>query len=132
MKKVSESKIISDRKQKFIKTQSKNTGDNVHCGLQDRKGNLWFATTAEYEDKKGNIWFGTDKGICRYDGKTFTNIPISMVNTSYIDHFTNKPATNIFVNSILEDKSGTPPDGKFWFGAENGVYCYDGKVFTRF
>jgi len=31
------------------------------------------------------------------------------------------------VNSILEDKNG-----KFWFGAENGVYCYDGKTFTSF
>jgi ligand-binding sensor domain-containing protein len=139
---------------KLIKTQSKNTGDNVHCGLQDRKGNLWFATTADgvfrydgksftnfttkdglnsngifaiYEDKKGNIWFGTDKGLCRYDGKTFTPIPVSTVNTDYIDHFINKSATTIFVNSILEDKNGI-----FWFGAENGVYCYDGKIFTRF
>jgi ligand-binding sensor domain-containing protein len=24
------------------------------------------------EDKNGNIWFGTIKGVCRYDGKTFT------------------------------------------------------------
>ncbi len=138
----------------LIKSQSKNSGDNVHCSLQDRKGNLWFATTADgvfryngktftnyttkdglnsngifaiYEDKKGNIWFGTDKGVSRFDGKTFTDIPISMVNTNYIDHFTNQPATTVFVNSILEDKNG-----KFWFGAENGVYCYDGKTFTRF
>ncbi|MFN8346324.1 MAG: two-component regulator propeller domain-containing protein [Spirosomataceae bacterium] len=138
----------------LIKSQSKNPGDNVHCSLQDRKGNLWFATTADgvfrydgtyftnfttkdglnsngvfaiYEDKKGNIWFGTDKGVSRFDGKFFTYIPISMVNTNYIDHFNNKPATTVFVNSILEDKNG-----KFWFGAENGIYCYDGKTFTRF
>lgn len=24
------------------------------------------------EDKGGNIWFGTNKGVCRYDGKTLT------------------------------------------------------------
>lgn len=149
-----ENAAISVGQTKLIKTQSLNSGDNVHCSLQDRKGNLWFATTADgvyrydgktftnfttkdglnsngvfaiYEDKKGNIWFGTDKGLSRFDGKTFTYIPISIVNTNYIDHFTNKPATTIFVNSILEDKNG-----KFWFGAENGVYCYDGKTFSRF
>ena len=144
---------------RLIKSQSKNSGDNVHCSLQDKKGNLWFATTADgvfrydgtsftqfttkdglnsngvfaiFEDKKGIIWFGTDKGLSRFDprravGKSFADIPISMVSTNYIDHFTNKSATNIFINSILEDKNG-----KFWFGAENGIYCYDGKTFTRF
>lgn len=138
----------------LIHPKGKNLGDNVHCSLQDRKGNLWFATTADgvyrydskafahfttkdglnsnvvvalYEDKKGNIWFGTDKGVSRFDGKSFTYIPIATVNTGYIDHFTNKPATAVFVNSILEDKNG-----KFWFGAENGVYQYNGKTFTRF
>lgn len=137
---------------KLIKTQSKNAGDNVHCSLQDRKGNIWFATTADgvfrydgtffthfttkdglnsngifaiYEDKKGNIWFGTDKGICRYDGKTIR--PFLEANGSFINPFTKEQSTNIFVNSILEDKNGI-----FWFGSENGVYCYDGKVFTRF
>ncbi len=35
-------------------------GDNVYCIL---------------EDKAGNIWFGSvDAGLCRYDGKTFTNL----------------------------------------------------------
>jgi len=136
----------------LIKSQSTNPGDNVHCGLQDRKGNLWFATTADgvfryngktftnfttknglnsngvfaiYEDKKGNIWFGTDKGICRFDGKTIS--PFSEANGNFINPFTKEQTTNIFVNSILEDKNGI-----FWFGSENGVYCYDGKAFTRF
>ena len=135
-----------------IKTQSKSSGDNVHCSLQDKKGNLWFATTADgvyrydgktftnfttkdglnsngifaiYEDKKGTIWFGTDKGLSRFDGKTFSPFTTSYGN--YINPFTNTPTTYIFVNSILEDKNG-----KFWFAAESGVYCYDGKTFTRF
>ena len=147
-----ENAAISVGQTKLIKTQSLNSGDNVHCSLQDRKGNLWFATTADgvyrydgkaftnfttkdglnsngvfaiYEDKKGNIWFGTDKGLSSFDGKTFS--PFTTSNGNYINPFTNNPTTNIFVNSILEDKNG-----KFWFGAENGVYCYDGKVFTRF
>lgn len=25
------------------------------------------------EDTNGNIWFGTENGVCRYDGKSFTN-----------------------------------------------------------
>src|SRR6188768_290948 len=67
--------------------------------LQDRKGNLWFATWlgiikydgklftnytlkenlihfhvfSLYEDKKGNLWFGTARGgLYKYNGKTFT------------------------------------------------------------
>jgi len=109
--------------------------------LQDRKGNLWFGTTSEgvyrydgksftnfttkdglinngvfsiEEDKKGNIWFGTTSSVSRFDGKTFTDTPLS-------------PSTNILVFSILEDKSG-----RLWFGTNSGVYCYNGKVFTRF
>ena len=77
--------------------------DNVHCGLRDKSGNLWFGTTSEgvyrydgkslttftqadglpsdrvysvFEDRSGNIWFGTEAGACRYDGKTFTPLPI--------------------------------------------------------
>lgn len=139
---------------KLIKSQSKNPGDNVHCSLQDRKGNLWFATTADgayqydgksfthfttkeglnsngvfsmLEDKAGNIWFGTDKGLSRYDGKTFTQLSLSVGNLNFIDHFTSKPAANNAVNGIVEDKNG-----KFWFATEGGIYCYDGKNVSRF
>ena len=141
-------------KLKMIISKSQNSGDNVHCSLEDRKGNLWFATTADgvfrydgqyfthfttkdglnsdntfaiYEDRKGKIWFGTDKGLCIYDKNAIKPFAPSMVKENYIDHFTNKPATAIFVNSIIEDKNGL-----FWFGAENGIFCFDGKKFTRF
>jgi len=94
-----EPKAITAGQPKIIKPQGRNQEDNVHCGLQDRAGNLWFGTTGEgvyrydgkafthftekeglrnntvwsiLEDKTGNIWFGTADGICRYDGKTFT------------------------------------------------------------
>ena len=82
---------------KLVKTQGSGEHDNVHVMLQDRAGDLWFATTGEgvyrydgksftqftqkdglsnntvysmLEDASGNIWFGTDAGISRYDGKS--------------------------------------------------------------
>ncbi len=96
--KVSESKMISADHQKFIKTQSLNKGDNVHCSLQDKAGNLWFGTTGDgvykydgksftcfkdglinpgvwsiLEDNSGNFWVGTrETGLYLYDGKSFT------------------------------------------------------------
>ena len=78
--KVSESRIISANQQKYIKTQSLNKGDNVHCSLQDKAGNLWFGTTGD--------------GVYKYDGKSFTQ-------------FTAKNGLNSnSVNHMLEDKDG--------------------------
>jgi ligand-binding sensor domain-containing protein len=105
--------------------------------LEDRKGNLWFAsmgsgvyyyngksfqhfTTEEglasnsvgsiYEDKAGNIWFGAS----RYDGKSFRNFTTK-------DGF---PSNSIRL--LLEDKTG-----KLWFGAQGeNMFVYDGKTFT--
>lgn len=108
--------------------------------LEDRKGNLWFATrdsgvyllpsgqttfqhfttkqglasnygaTHLYEDKAGNIWFGTG----RYDGKSFRNFTTT-------DGF---PSNSIRL--LLEDKTG-----KLWFGAQGeNMFVYDGKTFT--
>ena len=130
---------------------------NVHCSLQDKKGNLWFGTTDQgvfrydgksftnfttrdgmksnavfsmVEDKKGNIWFGTSAGLSLYDGKSFAYIPLSFTKGDYVYPSTSSNSeipTENGVTSILEDKSG-----KLWFGTDIGVYCYDGKVFTRF
>jgi sugar lactone lactonase YvrE len=108
--------------------------------LEDRKGNLWFAsllsgvyyyngksfqnfTTKDglpsngvknfYEDKAGNIWFATVGGTSRYDGKSFRN-------------FTTKDGLpNNDINSIMEDKTG-----KLWFGTRGDACFYDGKTFT--
>ncbi len=68
------------------------------------------------QDKTGNLWFGTNGGVCRYDGKSFTN-------------FTEKEGlSNNYVLSILEDKTGN-----LWFGTNGGGVCrYDGKSFTNF
>ena len=105
--------------------------------LEDRKGNIWFAsrdsgvycyngksfqhfTTKDglasnmalhiYEDRAGTIWFGAS----RYDGKSFRNYTTK-------DGF---PSNSIRL--LLEDKTG-----KFWFGAQGeDMFVYDGKTFT--
>lgn len=105
--------------------------------LEDRKGNLWFASqdsgvyyyngksfrhfTAKdglginsamhiYEDRAGNIWFGAS----RYDGKSFRNFTTK-------DGF---PSNSIRL--LLEDKTG-----KLWFGAQGeNMFVYDGKTYT--
>lgn len=147
-KKVSESNIISTNSQKFIKTQSLNKGDNVHCSLQDKAGNLWFGTTADgiykydgklfthfttanglnsntiwciLKDKSDKIWIGTSDGICLYNDNDnkFTKIQISLP--------TDTLSSTYDVWSIMQDKSG-----KLWFATGEGVYVYDGKSFVSF
>ena len=147
---VSESKIISVGQQKLIKTQGSQPGDNVHCGLQDKAGNLWFGTTANglykydgksfsqftatnglnsntvhclLEDEDGKIWIGTAAGVCLYDGKTFSKIQIPLPNNMPPNKYHNRQ--DVF--SIMQDKSG-----KLWFATIDGVYIYDGKSFTPF
>jgi ligand-binding sensor domain-containing protein len=105
--------------------------------FQDSKGNLWFGTLGEgvvrydvktltyfsnpdgfinntvyaiNEDKKGNLWFGTDRGVYKYDGKTFRNYN----QKDGLSH------TDISRKSIVVDKSGT-----IWVGTHGGVFRYD-------
>ena len=64
----------------LIKSQSTNPGDNVHCGLQDKAGNIWFGTTGD--------------GVYYYDGTFFTNFTTknglnsNMVNQAVSQRFT--------------------------------------------
>ncbi len=51
--------IIEGNHPKLIRTQGTNKYANVHCGLQDKAGDLWFGTTGE--------------GVYRFDGKSFIN-----------------------------------------------------------
>ena len=110
--------------------------------LQDRNGNLWFATwlgiikydgklftnytlkenliqfhvVSVFEDKKRNLWFGTARGgLYRYDGISFTL-------------FTTKDGlADNTVTAFAEDN-----EGNIWFGTDNGASRYDGKAFTNF
>jgi ligand-binding sensor domain-containing protein len=128
--------------------------DNVHCGLQDKAGNLWFGTTGDgvyrydgkafvnytekdglgnnrvfamLEDKDGFIWIGTDAGVCRYDGKTFTRVALPVTGSSGF-FIAGEAAATTAVWSMMQDQSG-----KIWFGTrDDGIVCYDGKAFTRF
>lgn len=121
----------------FTNLTSKISSPSFWDVLEDRKGNLWFAskdsgvyyyngksfqhfTTRDglasnlalhiYEDKAGNIWFGAS----RYDGKSFRNFTTK-------DGF---PSNSIRL--LLEDKAG-----KLWFGAQGeNMFVYDGKTFT--
>ncbi|MBL0262279.1 MAG: hypothetical protein IPQ05_00100 [Leptospiraceae bacterium] len=105
------------------------------CSLKDKAGNLWFGTmgagvyrydvasdkstnfTKEdglnnnnvesvFEDKAGNLWFGTDNGVCRYDGKSFTDVT------------TKEGLCKSEINCILEDRNGN-----FWFGTNGYGVC---------
>lgn len=86
------------------------------------------------EDNSGKLWFGTADGITCYDGKKFTIIPITAIKGNNLSY--NKttagsygvpyPAGN-FVQSILQDRTGM-----FWFGTSDGIYRYDGKIFSHF
>jgi ligand-binding sensor domain-containing protein len=140
---------------KLTKTLGSNEYQHVRCGLQDRHGNIWFGTTGEgvykydgklftqfttknglssnhvwsiLEDKSGNIWFGTNEGICRFDGNTIKSVPISFLIRPVItdNSYYTEWSTKNTVWSMLQDKSGN-----IWFGTGDGVYCYDGKSFTR-
>jgi hypothetical protein len=73
-----------------------------------------------FQDKNGNLWFGTNgDGVCRYDGKSFTN-------------YTEKEGlTNKYVQSILEDRNVSPGEVGVWFGASGGLFRFDGKSFTN-
>lgn len=135
----------------------------VRCSIQDKTGTLWFGTigkgiycytgktfTAHFTEKEGlcnnnvysiiiakngNIWFGTEDGVCYYDGKKFTRLPLPMADGGKGYSFQSKTLGNnsnsgLHANSVfsmLQDKTGN-----FWFGTGRGVYRYDGKSFTNY
>jgi ligand-binding sensor domain-containing protein len=139
-----ESKIIKTKHAKVTKTQFTTNGlaENVHCGLQDKNGNLWFGPTGHgvfyydgisftnftvidglnsnyvssiIEDNVGNILIGTSQGVTRYNGKSF-------INFTRLQSFEKKA-----IISLLEDNKT-----RIWIGTMNdGTYVWDGKSFAH-
>jgi ligand-binding sensor domain-containing protein/signal transduction histidine kinase len=151
----------------------------VFCVLEDNNGDIWFGTKkglskfdgkfftnylpaqglsdetifSLLQDHSGNLWIGTDrKGLCRFDGNTFTHYPNSLghptvlgmvedrnnniwIATSFgIDKFdgknftwytTEQGLTNNIVKDVLEDKNGD-----IWVGTINGLNRYTPKTST--
>ncbi|OYU83863.1 MAG: hypothetical protein CFE24_09420 [Flavobacterium sp. BFFFF2] len=149
-------KTVAEGHPKLVKTQGSNEYGNIRCGLQDKKGNLWFGSTAEgvyrfdgksftqftvkeglssngvyaiLEDKTGTMWFGTTDGICRFDGKNMIPVPIPFSIRPEINnnYYYTKQSTKSTVWSMFQDK-----DGVIWFGTGDGVYYFDGLQFYRF
>jgi ligand-binding sensor domain-containing protein len=74
---------------------------NIVFSLKDNKGDLWFSVS--------------DRGIYRYDGKTFAR-------------FTGSVGANFITACLYQDKAGN-----YWFKSNDGGVCkYDGKSFSRF
>lgn len=128
----------------FIPSQDYISDDMIFSMIEDKAGNIWFATrnhgacrydgkvfksfgTKEgflssnaydiLEDKKGNLWFTTEEdGVWCYDGKNIKN-------------FNEKNGLiNNAVMTVLEDKEGNLWFGTKWFGLSR----YDGKTFATF
>ena len=112
---------------------------SVQCIYEDRDGGLWFGTwemgvtcfdgssfstftTSDglvdnvvldiSQDRAGGLWFLTQRGLCRYDGKSF--VPFSLDDV----RLTSAP---------LEDRNGN-----LWFNTHDGVCRYNGGSYARF
>jgi ligand-binding sensor domain-containing protein len=112
--------------------------------IEDKNGNMWFATDGNgifkynngkfthlttkkeltdnnvadiLEDSQGNIWIGTfNGGVSKFDGKTYTNFTKNGI------------IKGVETYNFYEDSKGN-----IWFTAEGyGVYRYDGNNFKQF
>jgi ligand-binding sensor domain-containing protein len=113
--------------------------------LQDKKGNMWFATWqgimkydgneftnytlkenlkhfhvfSIFEDRKGNLWFGTVRGgMYRFDGKSFKLFT------------TNEGLAGNSTSCMFQDSKG-----RIWFGTEKGISVLQSDekfIFTNF
>ncbi|MBC8234733.1 SpoIIE family protein phosphatase [bacterium] len=129
------------KEQQSVVIETYDASDGMIPGIvrqiyQDRKGDLWIATSegvsrydgkqfknfttkdglpgydvrAIAEDDSGNLLFGTNNGVSRYDGKGFQN-------------FTEDERLR---NNYLILKGS---DGQLWFNTDEGIICYDGEQF---
>jgi ligand-binding sensor domain-containing protein len=135
---------------KLVKTQGSRFGDNIHCSLKDKQGNLWFGTTGEgvyrydgklftqfiikdglsnnsvwsiLEDTIGNIWLGTSNGLYKFDGKEIVAVPLEKTNSNT----TLTSNSRVTIGGMMQRK-----DGSLWIGTSKGVYVYKEHSFSAF
>jgi polyisoprenoid-binding protein YceI/sugar lactone lactonase YvrE len=121
--------------------------------LEDRRGNIWFATidsgvyqydgkfvrhftttdgladnqvTSVYEDKAGIIWFGTGGGISRYDPSRAGGKSFRNFTSPNAPLFYKEAHWNNEINTIIEDKTG-----KLWVGTRGDAFVYDPSTERR-
>jgi streptogramin lyase len=156
-----EQKAIETGTPKIPKPRGIYTDASIGYGIQDKNGNIWFGSNGEgvyfydgklfanfteadgldnnivysiLEDNAGNIWVGTKSGLNRSNPKNnqageklFTKVQIVVANNGAEISADNNPPYYNGVWSMMQDKNGT-----IWFGTDAGVFCFNGKHFTRF
>ena len=119
-------------------THGQTDGYMFRFGMKDKAGNLWFSNPGNgvyrynaaadlfthftkedglndnhvesiSEDKAGNIWFSTQNGVCRYDGRSFTDVS-AQAGLCRFD-----------INCVIEDRKGN-----IWIGTNGwGISRYN-------
>ena len=138
--------------------QTEPNEDNINYDIKDTVTSYGPNTMVRNvkQDRNRNILIASLKGIFRYDGKSFTNLTSSKIdsrifwdvledrrgnlwlatrdsgvynyNGKTFQHFTTrKGLANNSVSKIYEDRAGN-----IWFGTDGGVSRYDGKSFRNF
>ncbi len=132
------------------------SGDVVFDIYLAKDGKLWIATSQEgvfcydgnsfqnftmenglcgneissiLEDTEGNFWFGTENGLCKFDGKNYTNIPLPDYpkSSDWLDKYYPMMSPEK-VTELLEDDNGN-----IWAGSSiAGLYKFDGERFEAF
>ena len=110
----------------FTNVTSKVSSARFFSVLEDKKGNLWFASigsgvyyydgksfqnfttkdglasdrvTNIYEDKTGTIWFGTESGVSRYDGKYLLTGQADFRNLKMSEVLPVTPSDSVYVGA---------------------------------
>jgi ligand-binding sensor domain-containing protein len=115
-----------------------------------RRGFIGFQIFSFAIDKQGNKWFGTECGISKFNGKNWFNfsngISFNNINSIALDWEGNKWLGTVngilkyngkewssYIPAIEVNTIDFDPIGNLWCGTGyNGVYMYDGNVWTNY